>query len=162
MINTWLIALETVNKVGVYLSDIAGAFDRVDSELLFSRLQNAGLGSKLCNLIKKYLSGRTGRIVVGGCFSEVFPLCNMVYQGTVLGPPLWNVFFKEVDEPIKRAGFIDARFADDLSAYRAFASSTTPNGNIMESLIACQDSVHTWGKRMRVAFDKNKSICGHS
>ena len=46
LINTWLIALETVNKVGVYLSDIAGAFDRVDSELLFSRLQSAGVSSK--------------------------------------------------------------------------------------------------------------------
>ena len=53
-------------------------------------------------------------MVVGGTFSNEFDLINQVFQGTVLGPMLWNLFFEDAALPIRRSGFKEIVFADDL------------------------------------------------
>ena len=44
----------------------------------------------------------------------------MVYQGTVLGPPLWNVFYEDAAIAIRVHGFCEIVFAHDLNAFKAF------------------------------------------
>ena len=43
---TWLLALDVGNKVGVYCSDIKGAFDRVSLEKLLAKCSSYGLPEK--------------------------------------------------------------------------------------------------------------------
>ena len=45
---------------------------------------------------------------------------DMVYQGTVLGPSLWNTFFQDARLPVNESGFMEIVFADDLSAWKLF------------------------------------------
>ena len=42
----------------------------------------------------------------------------MVYQGTVLGPTLWNLFFEDARAAINEVFFTEYVFADDLNAFR--------------------------------------------
>ena len=44
----------------------------------------------------------------------------MVYQGTALGPPLWNICYEDASMAIRCHGFCEIVFADDLNAYKAF------------------------------------------
>ena len=42
-----------------------------------------------------WLADRTSQVVLGGVASSAEPLADSVFQGTVLGPPLWNVYFAD-------------------------------------------------------------------
>ena len=45
-------------------------------------------------------------------------LQNNSFQGTVLGPLLWLVFFADSREPVRASGFEESFFVDDLHAYQ--------------------------------------------
>jgi hypothetical protein len=74
------------------LSDISGAFDRVCKEILMAKLQGAGIGGTLLKFLDAYLAPRVGNVFVQGELSLVMIIDNRVFQGTVLGPSLWNSF----------------------------------------------------------------------
>ena len=70
--------------------------------------------------MKDYLAPRSAVVLVQGMQSTPFLIENQIFQGTVLGPPLWNTFFKSIDTPILEKAFRGAKFADDLTAYKNF------------------------------------------
>ena len=53
-------------KIGVYLSDVSGAFDRVDSEILLSKLHRAGVGPVFLRFLCNFLSPRQAVVLVHG------------------------------------------------------------------------------------------------
>ena len=48
------------------------------------------------DFLASYLAPRSAHVVVGNTRSQDFTIENSVFQGTVLGPILWNVFFSDV------------------------------------------------------------------
>ena len=94
-------------------------------------------------------------MVVGGAVSVMMALMHMVYQGTVTGPILWNVFFEDARHAINEYLFTEVVYADDLNAYRIFPSDT--NNDIMKTCIRnCQQELHKWGAANQVEFDAGK------
>ena len=137
----WILGICSGRKIGAYLSDISGAFDRVSKEILLSKLSAAGVGSVYLNFLSAYLSPRQGQVVVEGEFSEIFEIANSVFQGTVMGPCLWNVFFADVSEPVSSTGGTEAKFADDLNVFQLFDRFTTPE-EVTSKLSECRTNVH--------------------
>ena len=74
----------------------------------------------LVDVIASWLGRRRANVIVGGEKSKCFFLQDMVYQGTVLGPILWNLFFGDAQIAIRMLKFIETIFADDLNAYQCF------------------------------------------
>ena len=64
-----------------------------------------------------------GNVVVQGKLSVDMIIDNSVFQGTVLGPSLWNSFFADVCIPAKSTGGREAMFADDLNVFQEFDRS---------------------------------------
>ena len=64
---------------------------------------------ELLEFVKDFLSPRTASVITHGVMSKSNPLVNMVFQDTVLGPPLWNVFFKDVCNPIRELDYRKAK-----------------------------------------------------
>ena len=93
-------------------------------------------------------------MVVNGARSEEFVLANTVFQGTVLGPPLWNSFFRDVSSVIPKE-YVDAKFADDLTCFKEF-DKNIENEEIIADLKDCQSRVHQWGRLNQVIFDSAK------
>ena len=151
----WLWAMEQGFKIAIYLSDISGAFDKVDRQIMLKRLREIGLSDTMIAFLFDYLAPRSAVVIVQGHESSAFVISDQVFQGTVLGPPLWNVFFAPIDDAIRSQNFNVAKFADDLSAFKYFERST-PNASIMESLRVCQSATHRWGVQSRVTFDATK------
>ena len=155
LIVSWILGICTGKKIGAYLSDISGAFDRVFKILLLAKLYAKGVGSKYLNFLDAYLAPRKGKVVVQGSASEEIALEDTVFQGTVLGPPLWNTFFADVCEPAAEDGGREAIFADDLNVFKLF-DRLLPLPDMMQSLDDCRQRVHAWGKVNRVIFDAAK------
>ena len=82
-------------------------------------------------------------------------LRNSVFQGTVLGPPLWNIFYRDASSATSRLGFIEVVFADDLNCTREFPAGTSSE-ECLAALKACQDILHSWGRANSVTFDSTK------
>jgi len=150
----WLWAFHKGKKVGLLLSDISGAFDRVCTPYLVKKLACVGTHEAFLALLSSYLAPRTAKVVVNGSASDPYVIENEVYQGTVLGPPLWNIFFSDVSTAIP-ADFVEAKFADDLNVFRSFDQGTD-NSEILCALRTCQQSIHEWGRVNRVTFDPSK------
>ena len=130
-------------RVAIYCSDVAGAFDRVSSVLLMHALASKGLHSKILKVIDSWLQPRCAFVIVGSSKSHQLLLSNMVFQGTVLGPPLWNVFFESSRNAVNKCGFEEVVFADDLNCYRAY-HPTCSNVVVRKGLKECQNALHDW------------------
>ena len=69
-------------------------------------------------VLANWLEPRTARVVVQGSVSDPVSMDNMVYQGTVLGPILWNVYYGDSCMAVRACGFEEVLFADDLNAFK--------------------------------------------
>ena len=103
------------------------------------------------NFLNSYLSPRDAQVVVEGVSSDVFEICNTVIQGTVLGPPLWNVLFNDMTQPAASLGGTPFVFADDLNVFRRFDRQTS-NSDIERNMHLCRVRVHRWGKIKQSCF----------
>ena len=151
----WILELHAGNKIGLFLSDISGAFDRVSKEVLLQKLRATGVNDDMLKFLSSYLEARKSEVLVEGSKSREFVLENTIFQGTVLGPKLWNVFFQDVSVA-PPPEFEEAKFADDLSCFRPFPAETE-NSAIEKELHVCEEKVLDWGSRNQVLFDKKKS-----
>ena len=61
----------------------------------------------------------------------------MVYQGTVLGPPLWNVYYADAAVAVNLIGFMEIVFADDLNRFKDFGL-TEANETLHAEMHQCQ------------------------
>ena len=66
--------------------------------------ERAGLHPHLLGFLESWLADRVAEVVVGGHSSGQEPLIDSVYQGTVLGPPLWNVFYADARKQSSEQG----------------------------------------------------------
>ena len=151
----WVWNLHLGRKVALYCSDVKGAFDRVDTERLLHKLEAKGVSGPLLEVLMDWLQDRTAQVVVDGAFSDTAVLKNSVYQGTVWGPPLWNVFFEDARVPVNKTGFMDAFFADDLNCYKDY-SKECKNELLVDEMKDCQAELHKWGRANKVQFDAGK------
>ena len=142
-------------KIGIYCSDVSGAFDRICSSRLLAKLRAKGVHQSMIDVIASWLEARRAAVVVGGYRSTSFSIEDMVYQGTVLGPTLWNIFFADACEAIREYFFEEVVYADDLNAFRMFHSGTS-NNDILGAVDKCQDELRAWGKANQVSFDPAK------
>ena len=95
----------------------------------------------MVDLIASWLGQRQANVVVGGERSDSFLLENMVYQGTVLGPILWNLFFGDASRAIQMLKFIEIIFVDYLNAYRTYKENMK-NNPLIQAAKKCQARLH--------------------
>ena len=151
----WLWAMRMKQKVAIYLSDVSGAFDKVEAERLFAKLTAKNIPPKTLAVLRSWLRERRATVVVGGQGSDLPWLRDQVFQGTVWGPILWSLFYEDSREAVQKNGFEELVFADDLNAFKVFdydVKQDSVEGEVNE----CQKNLHRWGKANRVTFDPGK------
>ena len=79
----------------------------------------------------------------------------MVYKETVLGPPLWNIYYADAAIAVKVHGFLEIVFADDLNCFKDFGIHIS-NSELHEEMRRCQQELHKWGRANQVSFDPSK------
>src|SRR5690606_25710507 len=91
--------------------DIEKFFDRVNHDILMSRLARRFGDKRLLRLIRRFLEA--GMMEGGVCT----PRAEGMPQGAPLSPRLSNILLDELDRELEKRGHRFVRFADDCNVY---------------------------------------------
>ena len=80
---------------------------------------------------------------------------NMVPQGIVLGPPLWNIYYADAALAVRAHAFMEIGFADDLTCFSNFGLYIQ-NSELHTEMQQCKSEFHTWWRANQVSFDPSK------
>ena len=93
--------------------DLSAAFDTIDIEKLIAILgEEIGLSGTALKWCKLFLSERTQRVKIKGEYSESIKLKYGTVQGSVLGPPFFNIYIRSQPKVFHNNGFRSTAFAE--------------------------------------------------
>ena len=105
---------------GVFI-DLQKAFDTVNHDILFSKLNHYGIRGVAFDWLKSYLSDRTQYVAINSERSEIQTIKFGVPQGFILGSLLFLIYINDLSRSIKNSKIHD--FADDTNLLYASSSS---------------------------------------
>ena len=146
------------NQVTVLLLlDLSAAFDTVDQDMLLSILLNEiGVSGTAYKWFESYLKGRTQRVKVNNTYSEVTSLDYGLTQGSVLGPPLFNIYVRSFYSFVHALKFNVEGFADDHQLFKHFYPmfQTQVLGSEVNN---CLKAVSEWMSTFFLKLNKSKT-----
>ena len=122
--------------------DLEKFFDRVNHDVLMSRVARRVEDKRLLKLIRAFL---TSGVLVDGLFSGTH---EGTPQGGPLSPLLSNLLLDELDRELEARGLRFARYADDCNVY---VKSERAGKRVLQSLTNWLD------KKLRLKVNQNKS-----
>ena len=152
----WLLMMEDGKAIGLYCSDVSGAFDRVSRPRILAKLRVSGLHERVVHFLDSWLLNRKSIVLVSGAQTSEQVLRDSVFQRTVLGPALWNLFYADSSRSVWPLGFTEVVFADDFNCWKAFDTHYTQINEILRQCQRCQGNLHNWGSANSVRFDAGK------
>ena len=84
--------------------DLAGAFDSCNHDLLWKRLDEEGLSSKIIMKIRELYGNAKTRIRANGKLTEDVQILKGVLQGETLSPTLFNLFLNKIVTELEDEG----------------------------------------------------------
>lgn len=114
VLDDWERDLDDGSCVHACFLDMAKAFDRVDHLLLLQKLESVGVHAINLSWFRSYLSQRSICTDVDGHHSSFRSISSGVPQGSVLGPLLFILFYRDLPCVISAPS---AMFADDTLLY---------------------------------------------
>jgi hypothetical protein len=113
-------SMDSGHQVDVIYTDYSKAFDRIDHDILISKLYLIGIRGDLLRWFKSYIKNRCQSVVISNYMSSWVSIPSGVPQGSLLGPLLFNIFVNDI-----RANFQYSRllsFADDMKIFAKIVS----------------------------------------
>jgi len=126
--------------------DLEKFFDRVNHDLLMSRLARRVADKRLLRIVRRFLTA--GMMSNGVCMErhEGTP------QGGPLSPLLANLLLDDLDKELERRGHRFCRYADDCNIY---VQSKVAGERVMQSVVTFVE------KRLRLRVNRDKSAVAH-
>ena len=132
--------------VVVVLLDLSAAFDTIDHEILLNRLKtDFGFSRKVLRWFKSYLTGRSFSVKVGHALSSFLELLFGVPQGSLLGPILFILYVKHLEQIARRHGLTIKLYADDSQLYISFhPKSPSEYHDVVAKINTCLEEIRSW------------------
>ena len=155
--NDLLIMMDKRNNAVLLMLDLSAAFDTINHDLLLNKLRSKfRMSGTVIKWLRSYLSERKFNVKVkqsssNSCFLEIG-----VPQGSILGPLLFILFTRDLEEIVTKYGFSVHFYADDTQIYFSFDVNTeNPDlGNVTQ----CFNEIKMWmaNNFMKLNSDKTK------
>jgi hypothetical protein len=162
IINDMNYMIENGNMVALILLDLSAAFDTVDHEILTTRLRtDFGLTSQVLKWIVSYLTNRSFSVNIRKEHSNRQCLNYGVPQGSLLGPILFIMYTKDINEIANKHKLSIHMYADDTQLYIGFQAIDPTNVAITERTIhACLEEIKLWMNQnfLKINAGKTKFI----
>jgi RNA-directed DNA polymerase len=126
--------------------DLEKFFDRVNHDVLLSRLANRIGDKRLLRIIRRFLEA--GVMAAGVCVKRY----EGTPQGGPLSPLLANLLLDDLDKELERRGHRFCRYADDCNIY---VRTITAGKRVMASICGYLE------KRLRLRVNLSKSAVAH-
>ena len=148
---------KTVDKEGgcvpSLVTDYRKAFDLIDHNTLYEKLQGIGLKTSTLNWISDFLRGRLQRVKLSpNCFSNWKPVNAGVPQGTKLGPWLFLLMINDLVVSNDQFDGDMMKYADDTNVSE-YITDQAENSSLQE----VTNSIVDWSERNK--FQLNPSKC---
>lgn len=146
----------------LFLLDLSAAFDTIDHDILFQRLEKTfGVTGNALLWFKSYLTNRTQAVMVDGVKSNNHILKFGVPQGSVLGPVLFTIYMQPLSKIIRNYDLKYHFYADDTQLYDAVP---VENVHILISkLVSCFYDIKKWMNSNKLKLNNEKTeiiACG--
>eukprot|EP00116_Pleurobrachia_bachei_P002190 sb/3462452/ len=141
--NDLLVLTDKRRKAVLLLLDLSAAFDTVPHTTLLYRLEHMyGVKDVALAWFSSYLQGRKAFVKIGDCQSSEVEVRIGVPQGSILGPLLFILFTKKLEDIAASHGVMIHLYADDSQIYISFSND---NWTQCESqLQRCFAEVENW------------------
>ena len=107
--------------VFLVLLDLSAAFDTVSHVKLLNILRTSiGITGTALDWFVSYLRDRSQRVCVNGALSNPQRIHHGVPQGSVLGPVLFSLYTRPMQDIIQHHGISYHRYADDIQLYTSY------------------------------------------
>ena len=141
--------LEDGQNVDVIYLDFSKAFDKVDHNILLTKLSSIRINGKTLRWIQEFLTNRTQRVMVNGKLSAPHEVKSGVPQGSVLGPLLFLVLINDIDKATLHS--LIASFADDTRATHGIKNQMDAS-NLQNDLF----QIYHWSNMNNMKFNSLK------
>lgn len=151
-------------QVDTVYTDFRKAFDKVDHQLLMSKIAFNGIRGDLLRWFSSYVSNRTQRVVINGFISSTLSVTSGVPQGSILGPLLFVIFINDINKCFQNSKLL--LYADDFKIFR-------PVRSLQDCLLLQEDldrfSAYCSNNKLQlsinkcccISFTKNKTTIMH-
>jgi hypothetical protein len=156
LISDLTLALEVGECALVALLDLSAAFDTVDHEILITKIEKClGVTGKALQWFVAYISHRRQAVKLRNGHSSPSPLVSGVPQGSVLGPLLFTLYTRELEDIIEGWGLKVHIYADDCQIY----SSCKPEDkdSLARSMDGCIQELKLWMSSHRLLLNPDKT-----
>ena len=134
--NDIAMALNNRKMVVLALLDMSAAFDTIDHNVLFTRLQDRfSIHGSALLCIKSYLTNRAQKVCIKGMTSKVAEITFGVPQGSVLGRILFSICVSPLADIAKRHKVDYHFYADDSQLYIAFDPDNIPTALLQNCIL---------------------------
>ena len=132
----------------VFYLDFAKAFDTVPKMRLLEKMKSKGIGGEILTWIKEWLTDRTQTVRVGTAESACSHVDSGVPQGSVLGPPLFDIFIDDLDKCAVQIDMIK-KFADDTKGLQEI-NDERDREKLQQTLNNLTRWIKDWGMRFNI------------
>ena len=151
-----LLITDDNSKAVLLLLDLSAAFDTIDHNTLLVKLEKQyGICGTALKWFRSYLTGRTASVKIGNETSAERSVKIGVPQGSILGPILFILYTKELEQIAKTHGMTIHLYADDSQLYCSF--KTQDFATTEARLNDCLLEIQKWMARNRLKLNAGKT-----
>ena len=156
IMNDILLLLDRKSKVILLLLDLSAAFDTVQHSSLLQKLKfQYGIDGTVLQWFRSYLESRSTSVLLGDERSTSIEVDIGVPQGSILGPILFVLYTKELQEIAGLYGLSVHMFADDTQLYIDFDEKNL--NKIEEKIQSCLQHIRWWMQQNHLKLNASKT-----